>query len=236
MPGWTKRAIALSGSTNATSATEFALILPALLIMLLAGVQVVQFIDASRKVERVANSISQMISQATPPNQSSTDASVTAQDIHFSYDSAMVIFPYLMRDAALKGMSWWQDIYINYASIQFTQIGTSCGSNADQSACYAAKVLWTSTGTTGGQSRPCLVPQLPAPDNAATSPRTLPKSLFGPGSIIAIDVSFSFVPSIGARFLPSITIARSVYVQPRYASVINFDTTNNDGIVSKCLL
>lgn len=236
MPGRTRRGKALIRSTDATSATEFALILPALLLMLLAGVQVVQFIDASRKVERVANSISQMISQATPPNQSSTDASVTAQDIHFSYDAAMVIFPFLMRDAVQKGKSWWQDISINYASIQFTQTGTGCGSNADQSSCYAAKVLWTSTGTTGGQYRPCLLPQLPAPDTSPTSPNTLPKSLFGPGSIIAIDVSFAFVPSIGARFLPSVTIARSVYVQPRYANVINFDTTNNDGIVSKCLI
>lgn len=140
-----------------------------------------------------------------------------------------------MRDAALKGMSWWQDIFIDYASIQFTQTSTSCGSNADQSACYAAKMQWTSSGATGRQYRPCLVPQLPAPDNAAASSNTLPKNLFGPGSIIAIEVSFSFVPSIGMRFLPSITIARSVYVKPRYASVINFDTTNHGGIVSECL-
>lgn len=48
MPGWTKRATALAART---AATEFALILPALLIMLLAGVQITQFIDASRKVE-----------------------------------------------------------------------------------------------------------------------------------------------------------------------------------------
>ena len=229
-----KTAVLIEASEG-TSATEFALILPALLLMLLAGVQVVQFVDASRKVERVANSISQMISQATPPNQSSTSAAVTAQDIHFSYDAAMVIFPYLLRDAASKGISWWQDININYASVQFTQISTSCGTNTDQSSCYIAKVLWTSTGTSGGQYRPCLIPQLPGPDNATTGRTMLPKSLYGPGSIIAIDVTFVFVPSFASKYLPNITISRSVFVQPRYADVINLDTTNNDGIVTRCL-
>ena len=139
-----------------------------------------------------------------------------------------------MNDANRKGIAWWQDITIKYASIQFTQISTSCAGAADQSACYVANVVWTSTGTTGNNARPCLIPQLAADDNASPTNLTLPRSLFGPGSIIAVDVSFTFVPTFGSQFLPPIQINRSVFVQPRYAALIKFDASSNDGIATTC--
>lgn len=218
-----------------TSAIEFALVLPVLALIMLAGLQVVLYVNATRRVEMAANAISEMISQAAPATASSTIATVNAADLHFSYDSALVSFPYLMRDASRKGIPWWQDITIDYASIQFTQISPLCTGAADQSACYLASVVWTSTGTAGNNSRPCLVPQVAANDTATPSRQTLPRSVFGPGSIIAVDVSFTFVPTFGSQFLPPIQINRSVFVQPRYASLVKFDPTNSDGIASTCL-
>jgi hypothetical protein len=47
-------------------------------------------------------------------------------------------------------------------------------------------------------------------------------------------VVFIFKPSFGARFIPSVRIARSMYVQPRYATRVNFDPTGNDGIATTC--
>ncbi|RYB01910.1 TadE/TadG family type IV pilus assembly protein [Lichenibacterium ramalinae] len=217
-----------------TSAIEFALVLPVLALLLLAGLQVVLYVNATRRVELVANSISQMISQAAPATPSSTTATVNALDLHFSYDSALVLFPYLMRDASRQGVAWWQDITIDYASIQFTQTSQSCSGATDQSACYVANVVWTSTGTAGNRNRPCVVAQAAADDTAAPSPKTLPRSVFGSGSIIAVDVSFTFVPTFGSQFLQPIQITRSVFVQPRYASLIKFDTSGNDGIASTC--
>ena len=76
--------------------------------------------------------------------------------------------------------------------------------------------------------------QLPADNTAAPSRATLPRSVFGPGSLIAVDVVFTFRPSFGARFIPAMRIARSMYVQPRYASLVDLDTTGNDGIATKC--
>ncbi|CAO4137595.1 hypothetical protein OFEAOIEE_LOCUS5370 [Methylorubrum extorquens] len=51
---------------------------------------------------------------------------------------------------------------------------------------------------------------------------------------MVIDVAFDFTPTFGSGFVPAVRIARSAYVQPRYASLVNFDTTNNDGIATKC--
>jgi len=220
------------GDTRAASVIEFALILPVLLILMLGGIQLVTYIDASRKVGLIAQSISQMISQAMPPS-GSTVATVTAADLHFSYDSTLVLFPYLLKDAPRQGLQWWQDIAITYAAVAFTQTSSNC-TGGDLSACYTAAVAWTSSGTTGGNYRPCKVPQLPAADTTPPNRTTLPRSVFGPGSIVAVDVVFNFRPTFGARFIPAVRIARSMYVQPRYAALVNFDTTGNDGIAVKC--
>ena len=224
---------AFIADTRAVSAVEFALIFPVLLVLMLAGIQLVTYINATRKVELIAQSISQMISQAQPP-QNSTTATVNATDLHFSFDSALVLFPYLMKDAPRQGLQWWQDIAITFASVNFTQTASNCTGTTDLSNCYAAKVVWTSTGTTGGNYRPCTPAQLPADNTAAPSRATLPRSVFGPGSLIAVDVVFTFRPSFGARFIPAMRIARSMYVQPRYASLVDLDTTGNDGIATKC--
>jgi Flp pilus assembly pilin Flp len=220
------------GDTRAASVIEFALILPVLLILMLGGIQLVTYIDASRKVGLIAQSISQMISQAMPPS-GSTVATVTAADLHFSYDSTLVLFPYLLKDAPRQGLQWWQDIAITYAAVAFTRTSSNC-IGGDLSACYTAAVAWTSSGTTGGNYRPCKVPQLPAADTTPPNRTTLPRSVFGPGSIVAVDVVFNFRPTFGARFIPAVRIARSMYVQPRYAALVNFDTTGNDGIAVKC--
>ncbi len=221
------------GDTRAVSAVEFALLFPVLLLLMLAGTQLVTYINATRKVELIAQSVSQMLSQAQPP-QGSTIATVNATDLHFSLDSALVLFPYLMRDAPRQNLQWWQDIAITFASVNFKQTASNCTGTTDLSNCYAANVVWTSTGTTGGNYRPCTPAQLPADNTAAPNRTTLPRSVFGPGSLIAVDVVFTFRPTFGARFIPSVRIARSMYLQPRYASLVDFDTTGNDGIATKC--
>ncbi len=207
--------------------------LPLLLILMLSGIQLITYVNAARKVELVATSISEMVSQAVPP-QGSPTATVNTTDIKFSRDSALVIFPFLMQDAKAQNITWDNDISINYASVQFTQLLTTCSAQGDQSSCYGASVVWTSSGL-GGGNRQCIIPQLPADDTAAPNRLNLPRSVYGPGSIIVIDVVFTFKPSFGSGFVPSVRIARSVYVQPRYATLINFDTTSSDGTVTKCL-
>lgn len=219
---------------RAVSAVEFAVILPAFLALMAGGIQLVAYINATRKIDLVANSISQMISQAVPP-QGSTVATVNSLDLHFSYDSALVLFPYLMKDGPRQGLQWWQDISINFASIAFTPKIPACGSTAAPADCYLATVAWTSTGTYGGNARPCLTPQSPAADTASPTRFTLPRSAYGPGSVIVVDVVFLFKPTFGSAFLSPLRIARSVYLQPRYATLITYDTTNDDGIASKCL-
>ncbi|UHC19318.1 pilus assembly protein [Methylobacterium currus] len=219
------------------AAVELALILPILLTLMLGGMQIVAYINASRKVDLVVRSISQMISQAKPEG-ATTVATVNQGDLHFSFDSALVLFPFLLSEGKRQRKPWWQIITINYASVRFKPVAATCPDPSDQSACYSAEVVWTSTGTTQPASGPlyrrCGTALNPVANTAAPSPTTLPRSLFGPATMVVIDVVFTFVPTFGARYLPSIQIARSAYVQPRYASLIDYDLTGNDGIATKC--
>ena len=73
-----------------------------------------------------------------------------------------------------------------------------------------------------------------SPSQSAPNRTTLPRSSYGPGSLVAIDVVFDFQPTFGSGFVPAIRIARSAYVMPRYASLVNYDTTNNTGIATRC--
>lgn len=227
-------------SSKGAVAIEFAFLMPVLIILLMLGVQVVAYVNCVRKVELLATSISEMISQAAPQPGAST-AYVNAQDLHFAYDAGLVVFPYLMSDARRQGVAWWQDIYIDFASVQFTSInGKSCPANGDQSSCYNANVVWTSSGTTGTNYRACGTSagqapyQQPMNDTSSPSKLSLPRSIFGAGSVVVIDVVFTFHPVFAGNLLPTLTIARSVYVRPRYATLIDFDTTNNDGIATLC--
>ncbi|KMO44713.1 pilus assembly protein TadE [Methylobacterium tarhaniae] len=219
------------------AAVELALILPVLLILMLGGIQVVTYISAVRKIERVVESISQMISQTKPPD-GSTVAAVTAADLHFGFDAALVLFPYLMTEGKRQNRPWSQVITINYAGIKFTPVATTCTDSGDQSACYRADVVWTSTGTaqpaSGDAFRPCGTPQIAGANDAAPSRTTLPRSLFGPAAVVVIDVMFAFTPTFGARYLPTIQIARSAYTQPRYATLVDYAPSDNDRIAIKC--
>ncbi|KQP30684.1 TadE/TadG family type IV pilus assembly protein [Methylobacterium sp. Leaf100] len=221
------------GDRRAVSAIEFALILPVFLAIMAGGIQLITYVNASRKIDLIASSISQMIAQTAPP-QGSTIATVNSLDLHFSFDAALVLFPYLMTDAPQQNLEWWQDISINFASIVFTPKILTCLTNSDPTVCYQANVAWTSTGTAGGNYRPCAIPQSPAADAAAPSRTSLPRSVFGPDSIIAVDVVFLFRPTFGATFIAPVRIARSIYLQPRYATQIKYDITNDDGIAVKC--
>ncbi len=225
--------------TDGVSAVEFAIVFPVLILLMLGGTQLVGYINAVRKVEAAASSMSEMLSQTyNPSDPAATTVYVTTSDLHFAYDQTMVVFPYLLKDAARQNVPWYQDITIDFASIQFVANGNVCTALTDaklidQSGCYVAKVVWTTTGTSGNNARPCGLQQPTTssfPDNGK-----LPSNIFGAGSVIAVDVVFNFVPTFGSKFFGARRIARSVYVQPRYASLIDFNIIGNDGIATKCV-
>lgn len=228
---------------QAIAATEFALILPLLIMVMLGSVETARAIIAVRKVTLVANTVVEMLSQnqANNPNETPNEPStVTYIDLHFAMDSTMVIFPQILQDAAQKGISWKNDISISMASVVFTPNPSSCTSNC----IYNANVVWNS----GPNKQTCGVLLTPVADTATPSNTTLPADVFGPGSLIVVDIVYNYTPIFGSIFTAlfgsplfgTIPIARSAYVAPRNAlppatPYVGYDVVSgDDGIGAEC--
>ena len=183
------------------AALEFAIGAPMMIVLLLAGVDTGRYVVATKRLDSVAATIGQMISV-------SQSGSVSNTDLQFFHDSAMVIFPQVLSDSHAQNIAWGNDIGITMTSVTFSKSGST----------WVPAVLWTG----GTNPRSCTTTLLSAPDTAAPSRLTLPTDVFGPTSLIVVDVTYSFRPTIAPAFLKTIPIARSYYLAPRYVSTIAY--------------
>jgi Flp pilus assembly protein TadG len=213
---------------QAVAAVEFALMLPFLVLLMLGSVEVARLIIFSRNVTQVAATVVEMLSQ-------NGVGTINYVDLHFAQDSAMVIFPQILQDAAQKNISWGNDISISMASVLFTPNPSTCTSNCS----YTANVVWNS----GPNKRVCGVPLNPVPDTAAPSNTTLPTDVFGPGSLIVVDIAINYTPMFGSTFTAifgsplfgTIPIKHSAYLAPRYVPLVNYAVVSgDDGIGAEC--
>jgi Flp pilus assembly protein TadG len=205
---------------QAIAATEFALVLPLLVILMLGSVEAARLIVSARKVTLVATTAVEMLTQ-------NGTGKVNYVDLHFATDSTMVIFPQILQDAAQKGISWKNDISVSMASVVFTPNPSTCTSNCS----YNANVVWNS----GPNKRTCGVLLVSATDTATPSNTKLPADVFGPGSIIVVDVLFNYTPIFGLGLFGTIPIARSAYLAPRYVSLIKYAVVSgDDGVGAEC--
>ena len=202
------------------SAIEFAIGSPVFILLLLFGVDTARYVVATEKIVNVASTIGQMISQ-------NTTGTVNYIDLQFYRDSAMVIFPQVLADAKQQNIAWYNDISITMSSVNFVSSPSGC-----TTACtYTPQVVWS-----GGTSpRSCTLPITSASDTAIPSATTLPSDVYGPGSLIVVDVSFTFRPTIAPTFMQSMKVVRSFYLAPRFVPLIKYSTISGDnGFASEC--
>jgi Flp pilus assembly protein TadG len=205
---------------QAASTVEFAFLVPVVLLLLLMGFDTGRYVLATQRIQEVANSVAEMLSQtqaaSTPPATTPTGAGyVQDSDLHYFYDSAMATYPDVLAVANSTGTYWWQLLTVQMTSIYFKASPTNCTS----SCTYTPEVVWT----TGARS--CGLTISAASDTSGYNAATLPTDVFGPGSIIVVDVSYTFTPTFGAAYLPSIPIERSAYMAPRNVSVVESQAT-----------
>jgi hypothetical protein len=228
---------------QAIAATEFALVLPLLVMLMLGSVEVARVIIASRNVTAVATTAVEMLSQ-------NITTRVDYVDLDFAIASTMVIFPQILQDAAQKGISWKNDISILLAGVCFSPAGsTVCHSLPGCTSNCAANVVWNS----GPNKRACGTPLTSASDTAAPSKTTLPADVFPAagaapgGSLLVVDIVYNYTPMFGSALTAlfgsplfgTIPIARSAYLAPRYVQFPKYIQYNSafpgdDGIGAEC--
>ncbi len=212
--------VGLARSRTGIAAVEFAMILPLMIALMLGSVEIARYIVFSRKVELVANTAVEMLTQ----NGTGT---VNYTDLHFAQDSTMVIFPQILQDAANKGVTWSNDISISMASVQFSPQPATC----TNSCTYVAKVVWNS----GPNPRPCGTNLAAVADTSTPTPTTLPTDLYGPGSVLVVDITFTYTPLFTQKLFGTIKLSRSAFVAPRYVPLVKYQVTSgDDGIGKEC--
>jgi hypothetical protein len=184
---------------------------------MLAGFESVRYIDISRQMTYLASSMATMITERT--------SAVNGNDVYFAFNSALVTFPQVLNDPARSGTAWNQYLSLTLSSVVFTPTIPGCTSGCT----YVASVAW-SLGTISARS--CSIPPIATSDTSLPSYTTLPQDVFTAGSVIVADVVYPFVPLLATRFMPSITLRRSVYLQPRYLT--NVPMNNTGGPYGAC--
>ena len=146
----------------------------------------------------------------------SSSGQITPTDLQFYEQSAMVIFPEVLRDSFQQGIAWSTDLSITVSSIKFTGVAPA----------YVGMTKWSA----GPNLRACLVPMISVSDTAQPTPQTLPVDTFGSGTLIVVDLVYTFRPTVASVFLKSIPVVRSFYVQPRYVPAITYTGTAGSGV------
>jgi Flp pilus assembly protein TadG len=206
-------------------AVEFALILPVALLLMLMGFDTARFVLSTQRIEEIANTAAEMLAQ-TPVNSSAilaNDGTVSDGDLHFYWDSALFLYPDAAAAAQAQGVAWSTQLVVNMTSITFVASPSGCTTGCT----YKAKVVWTTNNY-----RPCGSTISAVPDTTAPTPSTLPTDVFGPGSIIVVDVRYTWQPTFGAAYLPSFDIARSAYMSPRNVNIV--EAASGDTLASNC--
>ncbi|MDH7796819.1 MULTISPECIES: TadE/TadG family type IV pilus assembly protein [unclassified Beijerinckia] len=194
------------------AAVEFALILPLMLLLYLGTAELTQGIMASRKSTLVARALSDLVAQLAA-GSNMTDTETT--NVFNAATAIMSPFPTTTLKMAV-------------ASVEF--VANSAKPNG-----YDAKPRWTITRN-GGTARPCAILTAAANTDAPASNK-MPNGMYGSGSIIVADVSYTYDPPFGGAVLAwssaqsVMTMSQTTYMRPRNQILIAMPTAVTGGTI-----
>ncbi len=200
------RASRLRSDTRAVAATEFALLLPAIVLLYAGAGELSQAAMTSRKVELLSRTIADLASQqptfaqasSTPPPPNAISQG-TLQSILSASLAVMAPAP--------------------SDSLTMTVSAVDVGNDAS-GVCCKAVVRWTYTQS--GTLRPCSVPLQPADPTQSPSPATISSAVLPQGmalstpiSILIADVSYSYQGPFSTQWITIPGFSRTSYMLPR---------------------
>lgn len=205
---------------NGVAALEFALLLPLLLIMLLGSAELQRYMRIDRQLSLASENIAAALAQrqATDP-----------LGFHFEFEMVRHLFPSSM-DGPLP---WYAMVAHQFTNVLFSPTITGCTQNCT----YKADVHWrwpywnTAFGL-AHMKRHC-GQLIPTPPGHGPSGGTIPEALFGPGSVVIVDLGFQYKPLFGSSLIPPMNIYKQGYASPRFAP-ISFPVNNTFGGTTGC--
>lgn len=205
------------------AAIEFALLLPLLILMMLSSVELQRYLRIERQLSLAAENIANIVAQ-----RQSSDLT----KLNFDFDSVYHLFPPGNEHPTL---TWPTYIVHKITNVVFTPTISGCKVNCT----YTANAAWhwpshdTAFGA-GAMMRSC-GPLTAATPAALPTGKTIPEAMFGPGSVVIVDIGYRFMPLFGSNLVPSIDLFRQGYANARFASpYIQFPNQNWTGSTVRC--
>ena len=201
---------AVLAGRSGTSLVEFALVAPLLALVFVGAIDTSRAVTAANRASYVADTIAEIVSQTSGP--------LSDETIHGFIRSAPLIDADILRYGRQIGSTDLPALVnIAVSSIAYSKASPACAANCT----YLAATVFSRA--LAGPARPC-GPLLSVPDDAATTPLTLPVSTFGPVSLVVVDVEVFFKPLFASVLPLPIKFRRSAYFRPRQVARINAAT------------
>lgn len=206
--------VGMLSDCSGTSAIEFALLVPLLVLMLFGTVELHRYILHTRQIAAAAAAVATMIAQRGEGYSASETPSM-------EFDLVPHMFPAL--NPVGSPFFWWRRLGFQIRHVVFTPTVAGCTSSCTYQANLAWQ--WGTGGVTCG-----LVPAAAA--GATPTSGTIPAAAFGPGSMTVVDFQYNFEPLLGSTIVPTKTIVAQALAATRFASpyIDNQSTLN----VTRC--
>lgn len=190
------------------AATEFAVIVPIMLVMFFGTVEFSSGVAVDRKVTLVARTLSDLTSQTQPSVPQATYATVTDSNLQNVFTASIAIFqPYL----ATPTKATISEIYVDSTGV--------------------ARIQWSKAATiASGASQATLATSshFPTEDVTALVP---PKLLVKQTYLIFSEVSYLYTPTVGYVMKSGVTLGDVAYTRPRQVTCLVY---NNFPAASSC--
>jgi Flp pilus assembly protein TadG len=184
---------ALSQNCRGMAATEFAIIVPVMLVIFFGVVEISSAVAVDRKVTLVARTETDLTSQAPPDVANQTTATIVDGYLLNAFNaSAAILQPYLATPTNAR----ISEIYIDSSSV--------------------AKVKWSKAATFSSSGQATLVTSSRSPGDTVTT--LLPSSLLqAPQTyVILSEVSYLYTPAVGyVMGSAGVTLNDVAYTRPR---------------------
>jgi len=201
----------LLNDCSGIAATEFAVIVPIMLVIFFGTVEISSGVAVDRKVTLVARTLSDLTSQAPPPTQSQSWSTVDDNYLQNAFTATIAILqPYAASPVKLTLSEIYVDSTGKVATIQWSKAATFA-SGATQ-----ATLVASSRNATDDVSS--IVP-----------PALLVKQTY----LIFSEVSYLYTPAIGYVMAKAgVTLSDVAYTRPRQVFCVVYSGTNKPAITN----
>lgn len=190
--------------THGVAATEFALLFPMLLILVLGGYEVSKFVAASTRTTYLANGLVELVSQQT--------LEVSTRELDRIIELAPLMNPDILYQARVRNRSdFWNIAEVTVSSIKFVKDDDDC----EDFCSYTPYLIFSYSR--GGRRLSCGVVPI------GNEPSQMPAKVVGEGSVVMVEVRIPYLNRFFGVLPANFQFYRKAYLRPRYVAMVKSD-------------